>query len=502
MDRALVELLRDDLARADYTVDRLRELWGEMADAALDRSDRVPARRVLATSDDRAALIARLFLLGDPLDERSAARALPRIGVDGAKALGLVERSAGEVRGTIDLRPYSVVDGLGVVAWWIASDLGEISTGVPLREDHVLGVGGASTTLAALQLPDPSEQTLDLGTGCGIQALHASRYSGRVIATDVSARALSFAELTAALCGVERIEFRLGGLLEPVADERFDRIVSNPPFVITPRTAGVPEYTYRDAGLRGDELLPSLVGDLRTCLAPGGIAQLLGNWEYRDSADGLAAIARAAEDAGLEYWIVERDRLDPARYAETWIRDGGTRRGGVEWERLVDAWLTDFAQRNVDEIGFGYLLLRAAGDPDAVPLRRAERLSERIGENPAGLGAHLAAALHARDRVVALDDPALLGLRLGVSPDVSEERSHRPGEEHPSVITLRQGGGFGRSVRCDPALAAVIGACDGELPVGVIIDAVAELLEVDGSALRARVLPELRELVIAGLVVP
>ncbi|NRD08293.1 hypothetical protein HRF29_04940 [Rathayibacter agropyri] len=40
--------------------------------------------------------------------------------------------------------------------------------------------------------------------------------------------------------GIENIEFRLGSLYEPVAGERFDQIVTNPPFVITPRVDGVP----------------------------------------------------------------------------------------------------------------------------------------------------------------------------------------------------------------------------------------------------------------------
>ena len=40
----------------------------------------------------------------------------------------------------------------------------------------------------------------------------------------------------------------LEGNFAPVAEERFDYIVSNPPFVITPRRVGVPTYEYRDGG--------------------------------------------------------------------------------------------------------------------------------------------------------------------------------------------------------------------------------------------------------------
>ncbi|MFP3423299.1 hypothetical protein R0K19_28445, partial [Bacillus sp. SIMBA_161] len=63
------------------------------------------------------------------------------------------------------------------------------------------------------------------------------------------------------------------------------------------------------------------------------------------------------------------------------------------------------------------------------------------------------------------------------------------------VIELRQGGGFGRSVQADPALAGLVGACDGELTIGQILGALAQLLEVDERALTASVLPAVRTLI-------
>src|SRR5690606_7683158 len=148
-------------------------------------------------------------------------------------------------------RPYSFVDANGVGEWWIVSDLSELATGAPLREDHVLGVGGASSTLSGLTIGSAVRSVLDLGTGCGIQAMHAARHADRVVATDISARALEIARLNAELNGIRNIEFRPGSLFEPVAGERFDRVVSNPPFVITPRAGGVPAYEYRDGGMVG-----------------------------------------------------------------------------------------------------------------------------------------------------------------------------------------------------------------------------------------------------------
>lgn len=88
---------------------------------------------------------------------------------------------------------------------------------------------------------------------------------------------------------------------------------------------------------------------------------------------------------------------------------------------------------------------------------------------------------------------------LMVASDVTEERHYWPGDEDPTVITLRQGGGFGRSIEAGTALAALVGACDGELSVRAICAALAELLDLDEGALTAELLPSIRELVSTGV---
>jgi len=521
----LVDRLRADLRTAGFTVAGVDALWRDSApgfDAgeALRRGHRVPAMRALAATPagrEPLATLIRLFLLGEAQPIEAVAAALQMLGIDGAFALGLVgsapaasaapsasatAASPAELVALIDLRPYAFADAAGEGEWWIASDLGELATRGALPEDHVLGVGGATTTLSGLLVQRPADLTLDLGTGSGIQAMHAARFSERVIATDVSARALAFARFTARLNGITSIEFRLGSLYEPVVGETFDRIISNPPFVITPRRAGVPAYEYRDGGLVGDALVESVLRGAADRLAPGGVAQFLANWELRDGADGLERVATWLDEVGLEYWLIEREVLDPTNYAETWIRDGGTRAGTPDFEAVHDAWLTDFAERGVTGVGFGYVLLRKPATGEPVRLRRAERVHGPIGENPGGLGAHLAAVLDAEDVVLPLDDDALRALAVEVAPDVTEERHHWPGAEAPTVILLRQGGGFGRVIDAGTALAALVGAADGSLPLGVLTDAIADLLEVDAGALWRELAPQARELVHGGLLRP
>jgi SAM-dependent methyltransferase len=477
--------LATDLAAARFTVDALGELWGTDAAAALHRGQRVPALRALADVETPLATLARVFVLGLPAAPDALAHALPTLGFDGAVGLALVDPTGAPL---LDLRPYSFVDGSGVVSWWIASDLGELALGHAIPEQHVLGVGGASTTLSGLMISRPVDLALDLGTGCGIQALHAARHATRVIATDISARALELARFNAELNGVSNIEFRLGSLFDPVP-ERFGHAVSNPPFVITPRGAdGVPAYEYRDGGMVGDALVASVIKQAEAHLEPGGVAQLLGNWEY-GAQDGLARVEQWVRFTGLDAWVVERERQSVEQYAETWIRDGGTR-PGPEFDRLYDAWLDDFADRGVTHVGFGYVTLRrpAAGGPT---LRRFEIL-----DGPTAGPPDADALLEAHDW---MRDRDLLAESLAVAPDVTEQRHYWPGDEHPTVMDLRQGSGFARTVPLGTALAAVVGACDGTLPIGAICAAVAELLEVDADELVAEVLPQIEELVLVGM---
>ena len=504
-----VELLRSDLSAAGYTVPALAGLWGPDAAEALHRDHRVPARRALdALRAGRSelpavAVLADLFVLGRAVTLPELAVAFPSLGVQGAADLGFVSIDAGQARAALDLRPYSFEDTAGAGSWWIASDLGELATGGALPEDHVLGVGGASLTLSGLMFQAPVDSVLDLGTGCGIQALHAARHARRVVATDISERALVIAAMNAALNGFENIEFRLGSLFDPVAGERFDRIVSNPPFVITPRVEGVPSYEYRDGGMVGDALVEAVLTGVAEHLEPGGTAQLLGNWEYHDGDDGLPRVRAWLDSVGLDYWIVEREVLSAALYAETWIRDGGTTPATPDFDRLYAAWLDDFAERGVSGVGFGYVVLRMPRAGASVTLTRTEQQHGPLGDiEPRGVGAHLEAGLAASDWLAATDDAALSAARLTVAGDVTEERHYWPGDENPTAMLLRQGGGFGRAVTLDTALAALIGACDGELSVGAICAALAQLLEVDETALTADLLPAVRELVLDGILSP
>ncbi|MDQ1741364.1 MAG: hypothetical protein QOE53_3016, partial [Pseudonocardiales bacterium] len=167
-DPQLIDRLRTDLTSAEYSVDGLEAAWGPVAAAALGRDDPVPA---LAELDRRPAsparTLGRLFVLGRPASPAAVRDALPVLGLDGAEELGLVRSEDGLVHPRVDLRPFAIADEAGVAAWWIVSDLGELALGSELPEEHVLGAGAASSTLAGITVDARGGTVLDLGTGSG-----------------------------------------------------------------------------------------------------------------------------------------------------------------------------------------------------------------------------------------------------------------------------------------------------------------------------------------------
>ena len=109
------------------------------------------------------------------------------------------------------------------------------STLIPEQDTEVL-VETALEELKRRGLGEAPLRILDLCTGSGcilLSLLHELGNSGG-LGTDLSEEALEAARENAVRLGLqERAAFRQGDLWEPVGDERFDLIVSNPPYVPT-----------------------------------------------------------------------------------------------------------------------------------------------------------------------------------------------------------------------------------------------------------------------------
>ncbi|MGA9748515.1 MAG: class I SAM-dependent methyltransferase [Nocardioides sp.] len=481
-----IERLRDDLVVAGYHYEGVADLLGPIAHQALSRNETTAGMR--ATRDrSPLATLTRLWLLQATVTVADVEAALPGL-VDRLCVAGLLERSVGEVRARVDVRPYADESR----GWWVVSDLtpGLDGTDIRVGADHVLGISSASTSLAQLTVREPVARALDLGTGSGIQALHLAEHADHVVATDVNERALAMTRLNASLNGA-RIEDRAGSLYEPVAQDQFDLIVSNPPFVVSPATDE--RLVYRDSGLPGDEMVRRVVTGAADHLRPGGRAQVLANWVHRAGQPWQERIAGWVEGlvdgGGLDTWVVQREVADPAEYVELWLKDAGVH-GTEEYVERYDTWLSWFADQDIEGVGFGWVNLRRV---EREPVVHAEEWPFAV-EQP--LGPEVAARARRTDLLA--DHPDLAGLHLVLREDVRQETGGRAGEAEPETIVLRQQRGMRRAHQADTVVAGFVGACDGDLSVGQILDALATLLERDGADLRGVYAGEIRDLVAEG----
>ncbi|HWL98661.1 MAG TPA: class I SAM-dependent methyltransferase [Nocardioidaceae bacterium] len=495
MSSDLPARLREALVTSGFTYAAVAGLLGPRAHDALGRNETAPALR-RTTGGSPLETLVRLFLLQRPVPLDAAEQALPGL-VDRMAAEGIVERSVGEVAARLDCRPYAADD----TELWVVSDLTPGLDGGPQRvaPEHVLGISAASTSLAQLTIREPVGAALDLGTGCGVQALHLAGHADRVVATDVNRRALDIARFNAALNELDAIDVRHGSYFEPMAGERYDLIATNPPFVISPATGE--RLVYRDSGLPGDEVVRRIVEAAPRHLNPGGWCQLVANWVHRETEPWQEHLADWLDDSGCDAWVVQREVTDPARYVELWLADAGLR-SGPEYVARYDAWMSWFAEEGVEAIGLGWVNLRRA-ERDR-PVARMEdwpySVEQPIGPEVAAWGRRtdwLEDRLGPAGGLAGLDD-----VRLRVADDLVQETYGRPGEEDPERIVLRRQRGMRRARQVDTVEAGLVGACDGELTVGQILDALATLLDRDPAGLRRDYALAVGELVEEGLVEP
>lgn len=483
--------LREALLAAAYHVEPVHALLGTQAHSALARGERVPALRATEGGSPLATLV-RLFLIGADCGEPEVRRAFHPLPLETAAAARLVgPATGGTVRAGLDLRPY----GEGDTDWWVVSDIAADVRPGPLRRDHVLGVGGASVTLAQATVRRPAGSALDLGVGCGVQSLHLSRHVRQVTGTDVNPRALRLAALTAGLNGHEweLLPGVPGDFFAPVAGRRFDLIVSNPPFVIGPGDSG---YLYRDSGIPGDGASRRLLRDVPAYLADGGWCQLLANWVHTAGEPWQDRIAGWLDGTGCDAWVWQREVQDPGEYVSMWLRDGGEE-GSPAYEAKYGRWLDWLAGHEVAAVGFGIVTLHNSGRTD--PVVRIEEVRHRV-EQPTG--PHIATWFDRQDWL--RDVPDLRTARLRAAPAIQLEQRASIGEGGWAVdvqrLVLPDGLRFHTDV--DTITVDLVAGCDGTNRLG---DQIAVLAHAYGYAvdeLTAGALPAVRYLVERGFLLP
>ncbi len=151
----------------------------------------------------------------------------------------------------------------------------------------------------------PGAAVADICTGSGYVAVAAGLAgAGRVTAVDVSRRAAVAAWVNGGLNGV-RVEARAGDLLRPLESERFDLIVSNPPYLPS-ETADLPargQARAWEGGRDGRTVIDRICAGAPERLRPRGSVLLV-----HSDVCGIDRTLAALERSGLEAEVIERRR--------------------------------------------------------------------------------------------------------------------------------------------------------------------------------------------------
>ena len=393
--------------------------------------------------------LIRLLLIGIPVEITQVRRAVEPMTLENWVQIGLLAVEGDEVRGAGQLLPYE--------GWLLFADM-PLKRGGSLRHNHVMAVGSSSITLAKLTVRRPIERALDLGTGGGIQAFFAAPHSRQVVAVDRNPRAVNVAAFNACLNGLKNIDCRVGDFFAPVAQEKFDLIVSNPPFVVSPEKS----YIYRDGGMHGDQVCQHIVREAPALLNEGGYCQLLCNWAHLEGQPWQERLANWSSGAGCDVWVMRSETRDAAAYARHWIRHT-ERDSEDDFHRRFSQWMKYYEAEGIVEMSAGTIVLRRRTTKDHW-FKIDEAPPQMLG--PCGDDVHRMFTL--RDYLVSLGSiEALLDERLIVSPEVRLEQQFAPSEEgwYATDSQLRRTAGLAYTGSVDPYTAHMLGKCNGRLQV-------------------------------------
>jgi methylase of polypeptide subunit release factors len=360
------------------------------------------------------------------------------------------------------------------------------------QSELVLWPNPTSKFLGRFAVRRHSRATLDLGTGSGILSLNAAKHSDTVVATDLNARAVSCAQFNAALNAVDNIEVLTGDCFAPVSDRRFDLILSNPPFFITPQT----DYLFCENSMELDGLCRRLVKEAPEHLYEGGYIQMLCEWAQISGQPWEERVAEWLEGSGCDAWVMKGLTQDPAEYAQHRIRE--VSQDPSDDAGLYDGYMNYYRQRGVEAIHDGLIVMRRREGKNWMRI-------EEVPKTPTGdLGELILSTFAAHDLLAAMEeDEKLLAIHPQLASNVRlEQICDQAGDRwRAESLTLRLTSGFPFHLTVQPLVAEFLATCDGSRTAEETIQAFAITANAPLETVRVECLAMLRKLIERGFIV-
>jgi methylase of polypeptide subunit release factors len=214
--------------------------------------------------------------------------------------------------------------------------------------------------------------------------------------------------MNARLNSIENIELRTGSFFEPVEGERFERVISNPPFVISPAS----RFVCRDGGRGGDAVSEHVARGAAAHLEEGGYAVLLLNWHHSTSDDWAERPMSWTHGNGCDVRLMRFADEEPLGYAASWLRQE-EKRDALSSGQLLDEWLRYYESVGITRLALGAVIMHKRST--AQNWMRCEDISIDISLN--NCGEQIERIFNAQDLLQALrDDGELLEHRFKLHP--------------------------------------------------------------------------------------
>ena len=479
-----------DFERARHVLDAAR-YRSEGIDAVLGGAGWLTPRAIdlprydhLTRTEIPLHTLIRLLLLRLPVTEAAVCSALAPMALETWVEAGILESVGAD--GTV-LSRLQMIPVEGLV---LAADSPRLDrTDIP--DDYVMGPGGSSLQLAWSALPTVSECTLDLGCGSGLAGLQASAFSRRVLATDINPRAIEITRFNALLNGCATLDARVGSLFEPVPGERFDLILSNPPFVITPES----HLLLRDSGVRGDMFCKELLRQSSEFLREGGVCQMLANVPHHRQRPWMDEVASWCEDLGCDALVLNLRQQAIDDYAMMWIVATESQ-NPREVPAIFERWMAFYEQQAIEDMVYVLIILRRrdAGDTWCVVDREVTSIAGSCGAELTQRLATLAILHHLHD------EADLLREHVRLNPTVRIVQEHAMTPDGPRVVAnrLETRGGLRTSAQLDARVMRLLVCCDGQEPLGAILAGMADELGLTVDRVAQVAVPVVRHLLERG----
>ena len=475
--------LRERLRAAGFTEKAVGEVLEGKSDRNIDVACAI--RRTAQASPFHTLL--RLFVLGMAVTVESAQAALSDEGVNCAIESGLLVDVADGIRARACLRPWREL--------FLLSDFLP-AEGESLPADFVMsGISASSISLTRLTIRKQVEKALDLGTGAGIHGLLAASHADHVVATDVNRRALNFAAMNARLNGIHNVSFVEGSFFEPIADEKFDLIISNPPFIISPQS----RLMFQNAGLEGDSVSEVILRESPARLSEGGVMVSLISWHHQNDEDWTSRPCAWVKASGCDFWLLRATSEDPLNYAAHSLRQSEGL-GSPLYAELLDQWVEFYRDQGFVKLALGAAILRKrAASRNWI---HCEELSGAAVETD--VGEQLQRVFAAEDFLAGLnDDEELLDARVRINADHVLEQKLVAAEDGwmSQSLVLKPAHGIEHRAAIDARVLVLLSRCNGTRTVRELVSDVSKNDEVDLATGANAGLPLVRRLLRAGFLV-